>query len=55
MAGINLSKCLGGGFSGTIYLAGINFRGGGGSVSRLPDFNEDFNDDFLIEDETEEQ
>jgi len=32
----------------TIILATIRFCGGGGSTSRLPDFNDDFNADFRI-------
>lgn len=32
-----------------ITLASVDFCGGGGVVVGLPDFNEDFNEDFLIE------
>lgn len=37
-----------------IYLATINFCGGGGSGEKthLPDFNADFNGDYRIEVET---
>jgi hypothetical protein len=34
-----------------ITLASADFCGGGGVVVGLPDFNEDFNEDFLTETE----
>ena len=34
-----------------ITLASVDFCGGGGVVVGLPDFNEDFNEDFLTETE----
>lgn len=39
----------------TIYLATINFCGGGnGQQVRLPDFNEDYNNDYRIGEENAE-
>ncbi len=38
----------------TIYIATINFCGGGGQSTRLPEFNNDFNADYRIGEESAE-
>ncbi len=38
----------------TIYLATINFCGGSSQSPRLPDFNEDYNNDYRIGEENAE-
>ena len=38
----------------TIYLATINFCGGSSPVTLLPDFNDDYNADYRIGEESAE-
>ena len=37
-----------------IILATINFCGGGGDTARLPDYNDDYNNDYRIGEESAE-
>ena len=38
----------------TIFLATINFCGGGGQITRLAEFNDDYNNDYRIGEESAE-
>lgn len=38
----------------TIFLATINFCGGGGQSARLAEFNDDYNNDYRIGEESAE-